>query len=50
MLKYFLFFAGILTMCVPDEASLSHMAVQGVIGLLMMIAGAYLMIQEQEPQ
>lgn len=48
MLKYLLFFAGILTMCVPDDAGLTRFAIQGAIGLIMMCVGAYLMIQEQE--
>lgn len=48
MLKYILFFAGILTMSMPDDVSLTHMAIQGLIGLLMMCAGVFMMLEEQE--
>ncbi len=38
-MPYFLMIAGLITMCVPDDASLGRIALQAGIGLLMFIAG-----------
>jgi predicted Na+-dependent transporter len=48
MMKYFLIVAGILTMCVPDDAGWLQFVLQGVVGLAMFIAGISLMLQSQD--
>ena len=48
MVKYFLFFAGILTMCVPDDASLTQLFFQGMLGLSMVLFSVIAMIKEEE--
>jgi len=48
MMKYFLIVAGILTMCVPDNAGWLQFVLQGVVGLAMFIAGISLMLQSQD--
>lgn len=47
-MPYFLMLAGILTMCVPEDASLIRFALQGGLGLLMFIAGTAVAIQREE--
>jgi predicted Na+-dependent transporter len=48
MMKYFLIVAGILTMCVPDDAGWLQFVLQGVVGLAMFIVGISLMLQSQD--
>lgn len=38
-MPYFLMIAGLITMCVPEDASLGRMALQAGVGLLMFLAG-----------
>jgi len=45
-MKYGLMIAGLLTMCVPDDASLIRLALQGGLGLLMFIGGVALALEE----
>ena len=47
MTKYVLIFGGILTMCVPDDASLVRFALQGALGLALFITGIVLTLEEQ---
>ncbi len=47
MTKYVLIFGGILTMCVPDDASLVQFALQGALGLALFIAGMVMTLNEQ---
>jgi len=46
MVKYFLIIAGILTMCIPDNASWLQFALQGTVGLAMFITGVVLVLDE----
>jgi hypothetical protein len=46
MVKYFLLIAGILVMCVPDNASWLQFAVQGAIGLAMFITSIVLILDK----
>lgn len=39
-MPYFLMIAGLITMCVPDDASLGRIALQAGAGLLIFLAGA----------
>jgi hypothetical protein len=47
MTKYVLIFAGIFTMCVPDDASLVQFALQGALGLGLFITGMVMNLNEQ---
>ncbi len=47
MTKYVLIFGGILTMCVPDDASLVQFALQGALGLALFITGMVMTLNEQ---
>ncbi len=47
MTKYVLIFAGIFTMCVPDDASLVQFALQGALGLALFITGMVMTLNEQ---
>lgn len=47
-MPYFLMIAGLLTMCVPDEAGLLRFFIQGGIGLLMFMLGVGVAIEESE--
>lgn len=47
-MPYFLMIAGLLTMCVPEDAGLLRFALQGGFGLLMFIAGTAVAIQREE--
>ena len=47
MTKYALMIAGILTMCVPEDASLLRFAVQGLAGLAVFGLGVLLALDEQ---
>lgn len=46
MLKYVLIFTGLLTMCVPEDASFLRFALQGAFGLALFIRGVMLMLDE----
>jgi len=43
-MPYFLMFAGLITMCVPEDASFGRFAVQAGFGLLMFIVGTSALI------
>ena len=45
-MKYFLMIAGILVMCVPDNASGLQFALQGALGLVMFITGVVLALDK----
>jgi hypothetical protein len=45
-MPYFLIFAGLLTMCVPEDAGFLRFALQGGFGLMVFIAGATALINE----
>jgi len=47
MTKYVLIFGGILTMCVPDDASLVQFALQGALGLALFITGIVLVLDDK---
>jgi hypothetical protein len=47
-MKYALMFAGLFTMCVPEEAGFLRFALQGGLGLMMFIAGIALMLEEEK--
>jgi hypothetical protein len=46
-MKYALTFAGILTMCVPEDASLLRFALQGFAGLIVFGLGIALILDEE---
>jgi hypothetical protein len=48
-MPYFLIFAGLLTMCVPEDAGFLRFALQGGFGLMVFIAGATALINEPTP-
>jgi hypothetical protein len=45
-MKYFLIIAGILVMCVPDNASWLQFVLQGAVGLAMFITGIVLILDK----
>lgn len=45
-MKYFLMIAGILVMCVPDNASWLQLALQGAVGLALFITGVVLALDK----
>lgn len=47
-MPYFLIIAGLLTMCVPEDASLLRFAIQGGIGLLIFISGVAVALERSE--
>lgn len=47
-MPYFLTIAGLLTMCVPDEASITRFIIQGGIGLLIFMLGIGMLIESSE--
>jgi hypothetical protein len=47
-MKYFLMIAGILVMCIPDNASWLQFALQGAIGLAMFITGVVLVLDKEK--
>jgi hypothetical protein len=46
MLPYFLLIGGIMTMCVPDDTSLTRFLIQGCIGFAMFIIGVAMLEEE----
>lgn len=48
MLKYVAMIAGLIIMCVPEDASFLRFAVQGLIGLSIFIAGTVALIDSAE--
>lgn len=44
-MAYFLMIAGLVTMCVPEEAGMLRFALQGGFGLLMFMSGVGLAIE-----
>ena len=46
-MPYFLMFAGLITMCVPEEASFLQFAVQGAVGLALFITGVVKVLDEK---
>lgn len=49
-MPYVLMLAGILTMCVPDDAGLLRFTIQGGIGLLIFISGVAVALERSETQ
>ena len=47
MFKYVAMVAGILIMCVSEDASLTHFILQAGLGLVIFIGGAYAAINEE---
>jgi uncharacterized membrane protein HdeD (DUF308 family) len=47
-MKYALMIAGLLVMCVPEQAGFLRFALQGVFGLLMFISGVALALEEEK--
>ena len=47
-MPYFLMIAGLLTMCVPEDAGLLRFAIQGGFGLLMFISGVAVALERSE--
>lgn len=47
MLKYVALIAGIMIMCVPEDASLLRFAVQAGIGLMIFAAGVNALIESE---
>ena len=48
-MPYFLIFAGLLTMCVPEDAGFLRFALQGGFGLMLFISGISTLINEPTP-
>jgi hypothetical protein len=48
MVKYLAFFAGIMIMMVPDDASMLQFTLQGLAGLSLVLYGIAAMLNEQE--
>ena len=46
MFKYAAMLAGILIMCVPDDASVLRFIVQGAVGLGLFVAGVVVALEE----
>ena len=47
-MKYALMFAGLIVMCVPEDAGFLRFAVQAAFGLMMFIGGVALMLEEEK--
>lgn len=47
-MPYILMLIGILTMCVPEDASLMRFAIQGAFGLALFICGVMLALEDYE--
>ena len=47
-MKYFLIIAGILVLCIPDDAGWLQFVLQGAIGLGMFITGVILTLEEDK--
>lgn len=47
-MKYALMIAGILTMCVPEDASVGRFIVQGAVGLIIFLLGVAASVLEEE--
>lgn len=47
-MQYFLIIAGILTMCVPEDASPTRFIVQAGVGLIMFGLGVFIAIESSE--
>ena len=45
-MPYFLIFAGLLTMCVPEDAGFLRFALQGAAGLTLFLIGTINLINE----
>ena len=46
VMPYALMFAGLITMCVPEEAGFLRFALQGAFGLGMFILGTMILLEE----
>lgn len=46
MIKYVLMIVGILVMCVPEDATILRLIIQGLFGLDLFASGVYLAIRE----
>ena len=46
-MPYILIFAGLITMCVPEEAGLLRMALQGMLGLGLFGLGTLMVLDEK---
>ena len=47
-MKYALMFAGLIVMCVPEDAGFLRFSVQSAFGLMMFIGGVALMLEEEK--
>jgi hypothetical protein len=47
-MKYALMIAGLLVMCVPEQAGFLRFALQGGLGLMMFIGGVALALEEEK--
>ena len=47
-MKYALMIAGILVMCVPEDASVRRFVVQGAFGLALFVRGVLMALEESE--
>ena len=47
-MKYALMIAGLIVMCVPEQAGLLRFTLQGGLGLLMFIGGVALALEEEQ--
>jgi hypothetical protein len=48
MVKYIAFFAGLMLMTIPDDASMLQFTLQGLAGLSLTLSGIAAMLWEQE--
>jgi len=48
MVKYIAFFAGLMIMMVPDDASILQFTLQGIVGLSLTLYGIAAMLWEQD--
>ena len=48
-MPYFLIFAGLITMCVPEDAGFLRFALQGAAGLALFLIGTINLINEPTP-
>lgn len=47
-MKYALMIAGLLVMCVPEDADMMRFAMQGAFGVALFIRGVFLALEEAE--
>ena len=47
-MKYALMFAGLIVMCVPEDAGFLRFAAQAALGLMIFVSGIALMLEEEK--